>query len=139
MVIIYGLTLKIAPLIISRSLMDHCMRDLYFYTRLSGYFPSFDRNCALIWSGGTSSDRKKRDWLVRLALLRALKGVTAPLTWKMTIWYISIFFIDQGEIAKIWGDKVFSLFLNFYILKKEIAHFFYTDARGKTKKGTKIF
>ena len=39
--------------------MDHCMRDLYFYTRLSGYFPSFDRNCALIWSGGTSSDRKR--------------------------------------------------------------------------------
>ena len=39
--------------------MDHCMRDLYFYTRLSGYFPSFDRNCALIWSGGTSSDGKR--------------------------------------------------------------------------------
>ena len=39
--------------------MDHCMRDLYFYTRLSGYFPSFYRNYALIWSGGTSSDRKR--------------------------------------------------------------------------------
>ena len=39
--------------------MDHCLRDLYFYTRHFGHFPSFDRNCALIRSGGTSSDKKR--------------------------------------------------------------------------------
>ena len=65
--------------------------------------------------------------------------MTAPLTWKMTIWYISIFFIDQRKIAKIWGDKVFSLFLNFHILKKKLPTSFIQMLEVKQKRVPKFF
>ena len=54
----------------------------------------------------------------RETILR-VKGVTVDLRLVLAIWYIVLFLVLWRQIGKIRGDKVFSLFLNFFISKKK--------------------